>query len=317
MNRIYRVSQNIADIVSARKEFSGGLVGSPTLNRLGLHPLRMLATDALLKTRRLVLAPKHSKSLCHSDLASFLRDGLVLVHPFYPDHAFSALRAEVRALIGETAHAFPRPHNDSERGFGGRRSFPGGFDRFDGSTLNRFVEIDATRSPLAAAAIRDPRLVHLCEMASGFRHAPERFHIYETVQGNPENHDPQQDAHRDTFHSTVKVWLFLDAVSESDGPFAYAPGSHRVTANRLHWEYRRANEACAPQSRRRGGSFRVSDAELHELDVGPIRTFPVPSNTLVLADVRGIHRRSPAASGAHRLALYASLRKWPFSPLPL
>lgn len=309
------LGNDLRELATARKHFDGGLVGHAGLNRFGLHPARILTTDALLSGRRLTLAPRHRNRAFDHDLDGFFRDGVAAIHPFFPKDVFTALREEVRAHVAAAAEASPLPRNSRERGFGKKRPFPGGFDRFDGSTLNRFLDIDAQRLPLTDRALRDDRLRAACERASGFLHAPERFSIYQTVQGDPDNHDIQQDAHRDTFHSTVKLWLFLEPVHESDGPFAYIPGSHRMTARRLRWEYARANAACAPKGPR-GGAFRVSEAEREALGLPPAQTYPVPENTLVLADVRGIHHRSLAEPGATRLALYASLRKWPFAPLP-
>ena len=41
--------------------------------------------------------------------------------------------------------------------------------------------------------------------------------------------DPQTALHADTFHPTVKAWLFLTDVAADAGPFTYVPGSHRLT----------------------------------------------------------------------------------------
>ena len=50
--------------------------------------------------------------------------------------------------------------------------------------------------------------------------------------------DPQTALHADTFHPTVKAWLFLTDVAADAGPFTYVPGSHRLTPQRLAWERR-------------------------------------------------------------------------------
>ena len=36
--------------------------------------------------------------------------------------------------------------------------------------------------------------------------------------------DPQTDLHTDTFHPTVKAWLFLTDVAADAMPFVYVPG---------------------------------------------------------------------------------------------
>src|SRR5438132_582901 len=50
--------------------------------------------------------------------------------------------------------------------------------------------------------------------------------------------DPQTALHADTFHPTVKAWLFLTDVAADQGPFTYVPGSHRLSPERLAWERR-------------------------------------------------------------------------------
>ena len=302
--------------MSQRKDFKDAPLGSVRLNRLGLHPLRMAATDGLLSVRRGLLRLSRATDDAAADLKGFFREGVSVIHPFFATELFTPLQAEVQSWTRTMAQKHPMPENLSERGFGAKRPFEGGFDRFDGGTLNRFLEIGADHLPLTARATMDRRLAAITALASGFAHAPDRFSIYQTVQGDPENHDPQQDPHRDTFHSTVKLWLFLEDVPEEVGPFSYVPFSHRLTWQRRLWEYRRANEVAASNTNRKGGAFRVSLAELKQMGAQPIRSYPVKANTLVIADVRGFHCRSAGNVGGARLSLYANLRQWPFAPLP-
>ena len=298
-------------LLGRTKAFTDRWVGSPLLNRLGLHPARIAVTEACLRARRLALGRG-----AEAAADALARDGIAVVPDVLPAATFAAVRDEARAAVAAAARAHPLPAG-GERGFGAKRPFPGGFDRFDGGTLNRYLEIDPARTPATAAAVRDPTLAAICRFASGFRHRPRRFHIYQTVHGDQAaNPDPQRDPHRDTFHPAVKLWLFLDEVTEEHGPFLYAPGSHRMNAARLAWEYRRACAAARPDGADRDGSFRIADDELRALGLPPLRTYPVAPNTLVIADVRGFHRRGDAPAGARRLALYANLRLWPFTPVP-
>jgi hypothetical protein len=298
----------LPDILGRTKDFSTRWVGSPLLNRLGLHPLRIAVTDACLRARRGGLDAGAAG-------AALVRDGVAVVHDALPAATFAAMRDEAHAAIEAAARSHPLPAGGGERGFGKKRPFPGGFDRFDGGTLNRYLDIDE-RLPATAAAVRDPGLAALCRFASGFRHRPGRFHVYQTVHGDQiDNPDPQRDPHRDTFHSAIKLWLFIDEATADHGPFMYSPGSHRMTAERYRWEYRRAC-AASRGGPDRDGSFRIGDRDLAALGLPPLRAYPVPANTLVIADVRGFHRRGDAAAGATRLALYANLRLWPFTPVP-
>src|SRR5207249_4495329 len=88
--------------------------------------------------------------------------------------------------------------------------------------------------------------------------------------------DPQRDLHTDTFHPTVKAWLFLTDVADDALPFVYVPGSHRLTPQRLEWERRMSLAAShdAPETGRRSEPKLVraiSPEALPELGLPPPR----------------------------------------------
>ena len=129
--------------------------------------------------------------------------------------------------------------------------------------------------------------------------------------------DPQTALHADTFHPTVKAWLFLMDVAADAGPFTYVPGSHRLTSERLAWERRMS--LAAPSSRDpeiRQGSFRIDPAELAALGLPEPRAFAVPANTLIVADTFGFHARGPSAGRSVRVEIWAYGRRSPFVPWP-
>ncbi|MEZ4250848.1 MAG: phytanoyl-CoA dioxygenase family protein [Polyangiales bacterium] len=301
--------REVADVFGPRKDFRGPVLGNARLQQLGLHPARIVLSDLAVASRRAQLRVRHPALP-----KEFARDGVVAVPDVLPRDVFEAVRDEARVAVRELASRVPRP-TSTRGGFGARRPFVGGFDRFDGATLNRFLALDGM--PHASAAVRDATLVTLASMAAGFVCKPERFWIYETVQGDDTRaHDGQKDLHRDTFHSTVKLWLFLEDVRPEDGPFEYVLGSHRTSRARLRWERERAIARCASDEKVRGGAFRIDEDELAALGHDRPQPFPVKANTLVLADTRGFHRRGHAPEGAYRLSIYASLRSWPFAPFP-
>jgi hypothetical protein len=128
--------------------------------------------------------------------------------------------------------------------------------------------------------------------------------------------DPQTLLHADTFHPTVKAWLFLTDVAEDAGPFTYVPGSHRLTAERLAWERRMSLSArTSPNAEIRQGSFRIDPAELPALGLPQPRAFAVPANTLIVADTFGFHARGPSARPSLRVEIWAYGRRSPFLPV--
>lgn len=267
--------------------------------------------DACLLLRRLMLG------FCseHRALKAIKSEGIIVVPEFLIDEAFQALQQESRKRFAELERQQPLLVCD-EPGFHKPQEFHGGFDRFDGATLNRFIDIDADTSPLANAFIRSPALSALCRHSSSYRHRPSKFKLFQMIHGDSARvEDLQQNLHKDTFHSVIKIWYFLEDVTDEEG-FMYSRGSHKMTLKRLLWEYQRSVKACLKGAKSKGGSFRVSTYELQSMGFSEPEAFAPKANTLVIADTRGFHCRGQAKPGAQRLAIYASLRPSPFVPFP-
>lgn len=293
-------------IFSSTKAFTDPWIGNATLNRFGLHPARIALADAATSLRRLLGGARGEATL-----RALRREGVSVAPDFLPREHFEAVRAEVRECVAR-AERWRSVQDVGDRGFGPKRPFDGGFDRWDGDTLNRFLFIAASMPGTRAAA---RRLAQLGGFALGVRPSPDKVVIYQTVHGgDASNRDIQKELHRDTFHATVKLWYFLEAVEPEHGPVVYVRGSHRMDAKRYRWEYDLALRECATQ--RVGSSFRVDEEQLRALDLPTPTPLPVRENTLIVADTRGFHRRGDGRPGARRLALYESVRPNPFVPLP-
>ncbi len=266
------------------------LIGSPFLNRRGLHlkRIRLAETMADWRRRRLVrlLTAEHREA--YEEL------GFVVVENVLPDEVFRALSEEV-----ETSEFDAR-------------------EMKQGDTVTRFISLPPAvlrRTPHLAAFVNGPLFQGLMRYVGSANIDPlVTLHTVLTTpgQGRP---DPQRTFHSDTFHSTAKSWFFLRDVATEDGPFSYVPGSHRLTAGRLDWEYEQSLSAAAspihPHSR---GSFRATEDELSAMGYPPFVAFPVPANSLVVADTHGFHARRPSSRPSTRLAVYGSLRISPFLP---
>lgn len=147
--------------------------------------------------------------------------------------------------------------------------------------------------------------------------AGEPHAFIQTVIAEPASggRDPQTAMHADTFHATAKYWLFLHDVGEEDGPFIYTPGSHRLTPERLEWEYEQSLGARDETRRHHAlGSFRIGPAQAKALGYGEPRRVAVPGNTLVVADTYGFHSRAPSDRPTVRTEIHGNLRRNPFLP---
>src|SRR5690554_4678840 len=281
-------------VLTGAKSFANNpIIGSPLLNRLGLHPARMILAQGMAEVRRTPLA----FSVSAEDRAAFRRDGFLVKENFLQAAHFEQLNDEVR-----------------------RYRAPG-WECHQGDTITHRLLLDEAalqQLPATRALIRDPAFRRPLSWAGAHAGAPvfyiQRIFNFAT-QGPP---DPQRHLHTDTFHPTVKAWLFLDDVDERKGPFTYVPGSHRFTRQRLAAEYRRSLTARHDPLRYSArGSFRWSEQDLEELGLPAPRAFAVPRNTLVIADTSGIHCRGEASDPGVRLEIWAFSRISPFWPLSL
>jgi hypothetical protein len=131
------------------------------------------------------------------------------------------------------------------------------------------------------------------------------------VDGPP---DPQLQLHSDTFHPSLKAWLFLTDVADDDRPLTYVAGSHRLTPARLAWEQARSADIANADRLSQRGSLRVEPDELPGLGLPPPTRFAVPANTLVAVDTYGFHARGDADHPTTRVELWAYSRRSPFLP---
>ena len=295
-------------LLTRTKSFEDPWVGHQQWNqRWGLHRRRVQLAEQLCRWRR---------RLRPGSCGDLVRDGYVVIEDFLPQEAFAALQAEVEERVQQLNRVQPLPANDRV-GFQPKQPFSGGFDRYDGGTLNRFLHIEPAQLPRAAAIGHDPRLKRLSRQVIGVPMDPRRLDIYLTVHGEESRTpDLQKELHRDTFFRALKYWYFLRPVTPEDGPFEYVPGSHRLDPSRLRWEQVTADAAI--RHRRQpdvSGSFRIHPEALADLGLPQPVSLHCRANTLVLADVFGFHRRGAALPGRQRLALYGWNRPYPFLPI--
>jgi hypothetical protein len=281
----------IAQVFSGTKSFERNLlIGSRRLNEWGLHTARVRLAHRLANARRKKLAHLISAE----DREAFEQDGFVVRPNFLPPEQFAALLAQVKAYRGPLREIA------------------------EGDTILRKIALDSrtlAAVPALRAVLQSPVWRGLVRYA-GSRAAEPVVWVQSILRhacaGPP---DPQTFLHADTFHPTVKAWLFLTDVAEDASPFTYVPGSHRLTAERLAWERRASLTARhSPNAADREGSFRIDAAELASLGLPPPCALAVPSNTLIVADTFGFHARGPSGRPSLRVEIWAYGRRSPFLP---
>lgn len=291
-------------IFSNEKAFRD-VLGSTIANYCGLHIFRMLLSDLSCFLRRIPfswLAPNYYQELS--------RNGIVVIENFADKSCFQAISQEIQEAL-DSRLITP---DDATIGFGEKIHYEQGFDRYDGSSLNRLVEIN--NYPSLLALVTSKKMNKLTLALFGMLNHKSKYYAYQLIHGDhTKNPDNQKYLHKDTFHSTYKLWYFVDDVTLDMGPFEYSYKSHKSTWQRLKWEYQMSCAVSVDKSHtNRGGAFKISAEELSKIQAKPPTKLIVKANSMVIADTKGFHRRGDAPIGSSRISLYANFRPLAFLP---
>lgn len=283
----------IVALVTPSKSFkSNPLIGSSLLNALGLHIARVLLARAFVWFRWIILSPL----MPASERKRFHRDGFVVVEEFLSEDQLKAIRTEIKGHQGDT-----------------RQMLQGD------TATQRFLltESNLEGKPTLSSLANNGKLLGRLRYGAASL-MPPLLYIQRIRNGHQGGGaDPQKNMHSDTFHPTMKAWLFLEDVSAANGPFTFVRGSNRLTTKRLGWEYQRSQSAKAnPDGYSEKGSFRADANDLQAMDLPAPEGLAVKAGTLVVANTNGFHGRGQAEAGASRLEFWAYSRPTPFNPLP-
>jgi len=268
------------------------VIGSAFLNRMGLHVVRVLLAQLVARFRWALLAPLMPKNLRRD----FHRNGFVVVENFLDGATIKKVRNEIGAYGGEVRQMT------------------------QGDTATQRILLDRAASsglPLTAQVATGMRLRrYLAYGGAKFSHSI--MYIQRIHNGFRSSHsDPQKTMHSDTFHPTMKAWLFLEDVTPEKGPFTYVPGSARLSWKRVKWEYRRSVGAAQMDDKySEKGSLRATADDLAQMGLPTPQGITAKAGTLVIANTNGFHGRGQAAEDASRLEIWAYSRHNPFSPWP-
>ena len=281
----------LLQLATGAKSFADNpILGSPALNRLGLHVWRLKAAHAFARSRRARLA--HLVPVELRD--EFDRNGFVVIPNFLPGDEFAALQS---AMLNSELPT--RSHQQ-------------------GDTITRRVSIGPQILrcfPQLSAMLDSPAWTGLMAYVASTRSKP-LYYLQTILGGIAEGPaDPQLELHADTFHPSLKAWYFLTDVAQDGRPLTYVAGSHRLSPERIEWEKRRSTEVLSsgdPLSRR--GSLRIAPGKLGDLGLPQPTLFAVPANTLVVADTCGFHARADSYHPTTRVEIWAYCRRTPFVP---
>lgn len=270
----------LAEILSERKT-----IASPVLNRLGLQVARTMTAHGLYHLRS-VRTPNRYKD----QVETLRRDGIVIINDFLPREEFEAVR-------GEFLDVYER-HQSSLLTLESMNVYE----------IAYFHKLPAEHIPHSRRFITDPTVQALFE--GGERRSWQKvfqFAGFERVSYGDSRReaDPQVSLHADAFYHTHKSWLYLDDVTEDNGPLALVKRSHHLTLPQIPYIY---SHSCA---RGVDASRRITPEELERLR-GRETVVTCPRNTLVVANTGAYHRRTQGKAGSTRYAIQIMSRTSPF-----
>ena len=275
-------------------------INKPLLNESGLQIYRSLLADKVLDAR--------AKKAGYHELEEYQRlmqDGYLVLENFLPKENFEWLESSIQEFV-----TLRLPE-------GGRAPI---------------------HNPEKFYNLNDKMLTYLkmvwgvTEFYGDVRNGYPRVDIDNLIHKDYDD-DVQKSLHTDTFHNTVKGWLYIDDVEKHQGPFAYVKGSHKNTPERVSWDYENSKLAYDPthplykkRTERRDtwvmpGSYRIADHEKSDGEIVELKKLgyeePVlctgKKNTLVLATTKGFHKRHEVVKpGTQRLTVQIQFRVNPF-----
>ena len=283
----------IVQLLTQAKSFrTNPVIGSVFLNRCGLHVVRIVLAQTIMRLRFEMMGIGIDKE----QKRSFYKDGYIVVENALPSEQFNQIKQEVGSVSAEVRECQ------------------------QGDTLTHRIHIDEQSESLLPACqtmLESKAYLSLHKFASGKNGRPVSY--IQTIK----NHfvdgpsDPQKNLHSDTFHPTMKSWYFLDDCDSDNGPFTYLPGSQRLTLARLKWEYKKSITISQKGDHySSSGSFRATPEDLLSMGMGKPIGLSVPANTLVIANTHGFHRRGDADKRSMRTEIWSISRSNPFNPFP-
>ncbi len=278
----------LGSIFSANKSFGANpIIGSLFLNRCGLHIGRILITHAITHLKYLALAPLVSAE----QRKQYREEGILIIPDFLESDTFELACKEIQSYNG-TIQRFVQGGTATDR--------------------VRLCKQHQKDFPVCTSLLKENALANLMRY-SGATLAPPLFYI-QVIRHHfiKAKRDPQKQLHSDTFHPTMKSWLFLKDVTLDTGPFTYVKGSHKLTWSRLKWEYKKSLENSKSKV---GGAFRASPSELNTYFMGKPTPILVPENTLVIVNTFGLHCRGEASGPQSRFEIWFHSRTNPFNPV--
>lgn len=203
-------------------------------------------------------------------LAELRRNGYTVIENYWPRERALAVRDRLEAYLAEGAD------RDFDEGAWMRFWDGRGYDQ----GVRRIYHADKLEPELAEA--RNDRFI--LDIASAYYGLP--FYSGALVfQHNLQSNANTRTYHVDAFIKEFKSFIYLDDVDAGNGPFAYVPGTQRKHMLRLKKQLLGNGDGESPTT--------VFPEDMTKTELASETSVLGTAGTLILADVRGLHRGTP------------------------
>lgn len=272
--------------------YSGGVLA----NTLGLHIFRTL----FLNIWR--MKPKKVRKEIQQYVDVLDKDGILVIPDFFPKDQFDAIKREF-----DETYAGWSPFEFNEEEMSKRqKDFPEYFHTIA-------EKITTPKTPAFTNYFLNNELIN--EITSAVVHRKNRltpYHHFWFLQRRTMDNDKVSSTHSASFphadvpYPTIKVFMYLNDVDESNAAYIYAKGSHKMTLKRLLFDYKLSVRYA-----------KTKNDIVTDEDIAKIGYYPEPicgkANTLFISNNMGYHNRGDFKSLQPRLTAqldYRHLETW-------
>lgn len=272
--------------------YSGGVIS----NIIGLHVLRTLYLNIWR------LKPKKVRKELRQYVDTLEKDGIVIIPDFLPKEQFDAIKKEF-----DEAYSGWDPFDFNKEEFSKRqKDFPEYFQ-----TIAEKI-ISPVTPAFTEYFVNNPLID---EITSAVVHRKNRLtphhHFWYLQRRTLENEKAgylhsAAFPHADVPYPTIKVFMYLNDVDETNAAYIYAKGSHKMTLKRLLFEYKLSVRYAKTKN------DIVTNEDLAKLGYHP-ENICGKANTLFISNNMGYHNRGDFKTLEPRLTAqldYRHLETW-------
>ncbi len=276
----------IQKLLRAPRRFEGGLIA----NALGFHLIRIAWFELMFALRGKIVS---KDARVQQAAETVMRDGIAVIHDFFPPEVFSSIKAEVdRFKLDVFNERAPRLI---------RTAFVAEGRPTTSALLEMYFAKNAFINGVASVVLRKKHLI------TPTVHVEKGWYAEEDL--GKESTDKADNLHFDVSYTTMKSFMYLNDVDAKNAAFTYTKGSQKMTLARLWMEYKMSVKFWFWDKKSRDTiTPEVDHAFLapHGLALQPIEG---KANTLIIVNTQGFHCRGKYQTTTPREMVLMSYRE--------